>query len=220
MNDQTTEFQKWMQKVKKSTGLSQKQIGERTVRFTSRNGQLICLSHCRNSVNNWFNGKACPSQTETIVSLALLPYADKPLKSIKEREKRLREVQDIMGRCLGRRLYCRSLSEALLIGVIVGIYRMEEVPQELMRLGEIVDGVILSEEDRNYYARRDDTIPIENAILSAGTKEEFEKVVEAWKYQLQVGTRSIGERVKSIHEENKESMGNLSLQVAICLYAP
>lgn len=227
------EYVDWICRVRRQSGLNQEEFGSRIVRFGSgsKSSGRMYNTYGRGAVAHWEKGTHLPVNVETVISIALLDYAElypeqdfsiSQAVDSKLRNKRLIYVASCIQRYLNRGLYCKNLGDVLIFQAIRGLFPLEEVPElETWIHREIFSGSRKNTLERvREYSRRRDTGMLYDQLLEMEDKETFLQVLQEKKDFYSIGYRVVGERMKEEYEAHYMSDSGLDFQRAIRFYAP
>lgn len=219
--EERREYAGWIGEVRKKSALNQEAFGAQICHFEFSGEKEICMTYHRNSVGNWEKGKNLPRNLEAVLSIAMVEYNSPGEKNPeKEVEKRYHFVQERLQEYYGKYLYCRNINDALLIGVIMGIYRIEELPGERKKLRRILEETCMDKKDREIYALRKVTKNLEAELLQIRDREAFYSLIREWSSYLCSGSRTFGIRMKNMYEKKKKGKAGLTLGQGVNIYAP
>lgn len=240
-------YSSWIKDVRKKLNLTQEEFGQYIVHFVKSNKKCKIEDYAvfhRNSVANWEKGENHPIEVNSFLSLAVLEYDNivmdngnkklrKPLSdedygdhesylklSLEERNKRYVHVKKRMREYLGMRLYTRNLNDALLIQVARGIYSFKELQQVRAYMKQIVDETTVTLEEKSQLATRIITQNIESDAMAVKSKKEFEHLVRNYSKFFQLGSRTVGERLKKICKEANFKNKDYDFRTAVYVYVP
>lgn len=226
------EYVDWICRIRRESHLNQEEFGSRILRFCSGKSEGRMYScYGRGAVAHWEKGTHLPVNRETVISIALMDYANHhPEQDFSAgqavnprfRNERLTYVAACVRKYLNRGLYCKNLGDVLVFQAIRGLFFLEEVPA----LEEWIHKEIFSG-SRKYspqkireYSRKRDTGMLYNQLLEIQDKEAFIQVLKEKRDFYSIGYRVVGERMKAEYETGYMADTGLDFQRAIRFYAP
>lgn len=233
------DYAKWVRKIRKDSKMTQEEFGKHVYRFEKwgekkkdegkeKMNEEYCRHYNRSSVINWERGRNLPVNIETFVCLAIMDYrihgeADVSCYA---------HVQRQMQKYFNRRLYPRTINDALLMMAIRGLYAMEEIPEVRREINQLFSQRHINKAEKGRYALDSMTEDVELVLCRVQSKEAFMELVfseEYWPY-FYLGGRAVGEKLKEMYEDFQTKYGKIrisrnkseqiSFEDAVNIYVP
>lgn len=201
-------------------GCSKSDFGKKVLRFEVCNNTPVgIINYTRNSVGNWINGSSFLEYKESLVCIALLDYCGSteavPGISKEEEEDRLNFVNEKLWKYLGKKLYSRSLTDAMLILAARGIISVKDIPC-LVKEANLSKVKMLAKQAK--------TLCLENItdnmiqeLCDTQSKTEAERMIGNHKDYYALGYKTLGFRIQNMWEKMNP---DFSFKKAISIYAP
>ena len=226
-------YAKWIREVRKFGKMNQEQFAKNMYQYrmeknntdSNTDSKQVCSTYHRNEIGHWEKGEHLPKSIETFLSIALLDFDQRfPCEEaeidVTYRNRRYQYASEKMCVFLGRYLYCRNLHDILLVQVCRKVISFPQVLEFEAQWNERMDSLTLDVQEKQEYALKPGTIPIQIQLMGSESIEKMQQIIEDSKEFVYTGNRTLGERMKKRFEERERYKVPISFSEAVQVYAP